>query len=79
MLRLIARRLAWSVPLLLVASLVSFVFVGLLPGDAARALLGANATAEQLAQARRSSGSTSRCGPSTATGCHALRGDLGRR
>lgn len=51
MLRLIARRLAWSIPLVLVASAVSFVMVGLIPGDAARSLLGPNATAEQVAQA----------------------------
>ncbi len=48
MLRLVLRRLAWSVPLLLVATVVSFLFVGLLPGDTARSLLGANATQEQV-------------------------------
>jgi peptide/nickel transport system permease protein len=48
MLRLVLRRLAWSVPLLLVASVVSFVFVALLPGDAARSLLGPNATQAQV-------------------------------
>lgn len=56
MLRLIARRLAWSAPLALVASAISFVFVGLLPGDAARSLLGPNATADQLAAARQQLG-----------------------
>jgi len=48
--------LAWSVPLLLVASVVSFVFVALLPGDPARSLLGQNATAEQVAAAREQLG-----------------------
>jgi peptide/nickel transport system permease protein len=56
MLRLVARRLLWSVPLLLAATAVSFLFVGLVPGDAARSLLGQNATEEQLAEARRSLG-----------------------
>lgn len=56
MFRLVLRRLAWSVPLLLVASLVSFVFVAFLPGDAATALGGPNATAEQLAAIREELG-----------------------
>jgi peptide/nickel transport system permease protein len=56
MLRLIGRRLAWSVPLVLVATFVSFMFIGFLPGDAARSLLGANATADQLAAAREELG-----------------------
>lgn len=56
MLRLVLRRLAWSVPLLLVASVVSFVFVALLPGDPARSLLGQNATDEQVAAVREQLG-----------------------
>jgi len=56
MFRLVLRRLAWSIPLLFVASLVSFVFVAFLPGDAASALGGANATAEQLAAIRQELG-----------------------
>ena len=52
MLRLVRRRLAWSVPLLLVASVISFVFVALLPGDPARSLLGQNATPQQVAAVR---------------------------
>jgi peptide/nickel transport system permease protein len=56
MVRLVLRRLAWSVPLLLVASVVSFVFVALLPGDPARSLLGQNATAEQVAAVREQLG-----------------------
>ncbi|WP_037817424.1 MULTISPECIES: ABC transporter permease [Amycolatopsis] len=56
MLKLVARRLAWSVPLALVASVVSFVLVALLPGDAARSLLGPNATPEQLDAARQQLG-----------------------
>lgn len=56
MLRLILRRLAWSVPLALVASGVSFILVGFLPGDPARSLMGTNATEEQLAAARQQLG-----------------------
>ena len=52
MVRLTLRRLAFSIPLALVASMISFVLMGFLPGDAARALLGPNATAEQLAVVR---------------------------
>jgi peptide/nickel transport system permease protein len=56
MLRLLGRRLLWSIPLALAASMVTFLLVGLLPGDPARALLGQNATAEQLAAARQQLG-----------------------
>src|SRR3954447_6755214 len=56
MLRLVLRRLAWAVPLALVASLISFVLVAFLPGDAARSLLGQNATAAQLDVARHELG-----------------------
>ncbi|MET7730390.1 ABC transporter permease [Streptomyces sp. NPDC005402] len=56
MLRLVLRRLAWAVPLALVASAVSFVLVALLPGDAARSLLGQNATEAQLDTARHELG-----------------------
>lgn len=56
MLKLVLRRLVWSVPLGLVASTVSFVLMAFLPGDAARSLLGQNATEEQLAQARQELG-----------------------
>ena len=56
MLKLVLRRLAWSVPLVLVASMVSFVLMAFLPGDAARSLMGPNATDEQLAAARHELG-----------------------
>ena len=50
--RLALRRLAWSIPLAFVASLVAFVLIALLPGDAARALVGRNATDAQLEEVR---------------------------
>lgn len=56
MLKLITRRLAWSVPLALAASAASFLLVGMLPGDAARSLLGQNATEQQLAEVRQELG-----------------------
>ncbi|MEU2914799.1 ABC transporter permease [Streptomyces massasporeus] len=56
MVRLVLRRLAWALPLALVASVISFVLVALLPGDAARSLLGQNATDEQVDAARHELG-----------------------
>ncbi|WP_420623149.1 ABC transporter permease [Candidatus Poriferisodalis sp.] len=51
-LRIAARRLAWSIPLAVVATAVSFILVALLPGDAAVSLAGRNATEAQLDQVR---------------------------
>ena len=47
MLRIVLRRLLWSVPLVLVATSLSFVLIALVPGDAARAILGPTASAAQ--------------------------------
>lgn len=47
MLRMIGRRLALSIPLLFVVSIVTFVIQSFLPGDLARSLLGVGATEEQ--------------------------------
>lgn len=55
-LRLAGRRLAWSIPLALAATMVSFILVALLPGDAAVSLVGTNATEEQLEQVREDLG-----------------------
>lgn len=52
MLKLIARRLLLSLPLLLVVSLITFVLSAFVPGDPAANLLGANATPEQYAAVR---------------------------
>ena len=49
---LILRRLAVSVPLLLVVSFLTFALVSLTPGDAAYTILGARATPAQLAALR---------------------------
>ncbi len=56
MLRLIGRRLALSVPLLLAVSVSTFLLVALIPGDVARELLGAQASQEQYLQLRESLG-----------------------
>lgn len=50
MLRLIARRLLASVPLVIVVSMISFFFQALIPGNAAQAVLGASATPSSIAQ-----------------------------
>lgn len=52
MTRFFLRRLAASVPLLLVVSAATFLLVALVPGDAARSIAGRNATPEQVAQVR---------------------------
>lgn len=56
MLRLIAFRLLWAIPLLLVVSVLTFLLLGLTPGDPARALLGPTASADQLEALRVSLG-----------------------
>lgn len=52
MLRVIARRVAIAVPLLLAVATVTFFIVNVLPGDVAQTVLGEEATAEQLARVR---------------------------
>lgn len=53
MLRLIGRRLALAIPLLLIVSTITFVVQSFLPGDPASAYLGVNATREQYEALRR--------------------------
>jgi peptide/nickel transport system permease protein len=48
----IARRLAWTVPTLLLVGLLVFVLMRLVPGDPALLILGDSATQEQLAAMR---------------------------
>jgi peptide/nickel transport system permease protein len=48
MLSLIGRRLLVSIPVVLLVSLLTFVFVSLLPGDPAREILGPDATQQQV-------------------------------
>lgn len=53
---IILRRLAISIPLLLIVSFLTFALVSLTPGDAAYTVLGDNATPEQLAAVREQMG-----------------------
>ncbi|MFC4471744.1 ABC transporter permease [Streptomyces xiangluensis] len=46
--RLVARRLLWGVPMLLLVSFFSFLLVSLVPGDPARSVLGPLAPQEQV-------------------------------
>jgi peptide/nickel transport system permease protein len=56
MLNLIGRRLALSVPLLVIVPTVTFTLVALIPGDLARTILGTDASQAQYQQLRRSLG-----------------------
>jgi peptide/nickel transport system permease protein len=56
MARFIARRLLLMIPTALVASLVMFTLVQLMPGDAAAAVLGSEATPEKIAAVRHDLG-----------------------
>ncbi len=79
MIRLIARRLLVSVPLLGVVSFVTFVLVSLTPGNAAYTVLGASATKAQIASLSRQMGLNKPLVVQYGTWLgHALQGDLGR-
>jgi peptide/nickel transport system permease protein len=54
--RLVVHRLAIGIPLVLVASAVTFVLTALVPGDAARAILGVNAPPEAYERLRHQLG-----------------------
>jgi len=56
MLRFVISRLLWSVPVVLAVSLLTFALVSLIPGDAARTILGANATPAQYVALRHALG-----------------------
>jgi len=56
MLSLIGRRLALSLPLLVIVPTVTFLLAALIPGDVARTILGADATHAQYEQLRQSLG-----------------------
>ena len=56
MLSLIGRRLALSLPLLVIVPTVTFLLAALIPGDVARTILGADATQAQYLQLRQTLG-----------------------
>ncbi|WP_396911842.1 ABC transporter permease [Mycolicibacterium sp.] len=78
MLMFVTRRLVAIVPVLLILSVVAFLFVRALPGDPATAILGPNASPESVARLRDSLGLTA---PPLQQYWHYLaglsRGDLG--
>ena len=56
MLSVIGRRLALSLPLLVIVPTVTFLLAALIPGDVARTILGADASQAQYLQLRQSLG-----------------------
>jgi peptide/nickel transport system permease protein len=56
MLGLVGRRLALSLPLLVIVPTVTFLLAALIPGDVARTILGADATQAQYQQLRQTLG-----------------------
>jgi peptide/nickel transport system permease protein len=56
MVKLILRRVALSVPVVFIVTALSFVLIDLLPGNAASAILGPNASAQQINQLTQSLG-----------------------
>ena len=78
MLAYIIRRLASTVLVMGIVAVFVFLLLHLSPGDPAAIIAGDNATGEQIAAIRRSSGSTMRCRCSSSAGSSAvLQGDLG--
>ncbi|MCS7002984.1 MAG: ABC transporter permease, partial [Dehalococcoidia bacterium] len=53
MLRLIAVRIGWSIPVLFFVSVISFVLLRLAPGDPARLQAGVDASQEQVDAIRK--------------------------
>ncbi len=56
MIRLVVYRILWSIPLLWVVSALTFVLVSLVPGNAAQAIAGSDASAAQVAALSRQLG-----------------------
>ncbi len=54
--RIVARRLLLAVPLLFIVTVLSFILLSLVPGDAAQEILGQRATPESLAALREQMG-----------------------
>src|SRR5581483_10651657 len=53
---LVSRRILLAIPLLVIVSGLSFALTSLTPGDAARSILGLNATPESISQLRKQLG-----------------------
>ena len=77
-LRLVARRLAAAVAMVLLVTFLSFLLVSLVPGDPARSVLGPVATQQQVDELRRQLGLDEPLPLQYLTWLgHAVRGDLG--
>src|SRR5258708_10548642 len=79
MLRYVLRRLLALVPVLIGVSVIVFLFLHLIPGDAASAILGEHATADAIVQLRAAYGLDKPWPTQYALFVgHILQGDLGR-
>lgn len=56
MIKLVLHRVLWSIPLLAVVSMLTFVLISVVPGNAAQAILGGNASAAQMSALTRQLG-----------------------
>ena len=56
MIKLVLQRVLWSIPLLAVVSMLTFVLISVVPGNAAQAILGGNASAAQMSALTRQLG-----------------------
>jgi peptide/nickel transport system permease protein len=78
MVRIVIRRLLWSIPMVWAVSALSFVLASLAPGNGARAILGMNSSPEAYAQVRAQLGLNRPVYVQYWDWLtHALRGDLG--
>ncbi|SFN06825.1 peptide/nickel transport system permease protein [Streptomyces sp. cf124] len=78
MLKLLGHRLLWSLPVVFVATALSFVLTSVVPGDAAQMMLGPQATSDQIAALRESLGLDKPMFEQYGSWlAHAVRGDLG--
>ncbi|SEB09377.1 ABC transporter permease [Variovorax sp. YR216] len=78
MMAFLLRRIVATLPVLVVVALIVFLMTRLAPGDPAAAIVGDNATTENLAQVRKNLGLTESLPVQFGRwGAHLLRGDLG--
>ncbi|WP_327313523.1 ABC transporter permease [Streptomyces sp. NBC_01235] len=77
-LKLLGHRLLWSLPVVFVATALSFVLTSVVPGDAAQMMLGPQATSDQIVALRESLGLDKPMFEQYGSWlAHAVRGDLG--
>ncbi|WP_244320634.1 ABC transporter permease [Streptomyces melanosporofaciens] len=77
-LKLLGHRLLWSLPVVFVATALSFVLTSVVPGDAAQMMLGPQATSDQIVALRQSLGLDKPMFEQYGSWlAHAVHGDLG--